>query len=269
MTAPASGILDRSAFVLDFEDEFDATALDEARWITHYLPHWSVPGRTAARYETGDGRLRLRIEADQPPWCPPLDGDLRVSSLQTAVFSGPRGSSIGQHRLRDTAVVETEQPMRVLYAPQDALVEVRMRALPDPRCMVALWMIGIGDSSEHSGEICVAEIFGRDVQPRAARVGMGIHPFHDPTLVDDFSQVEVAIDATELHTYSTEWGPGQVVWYVDDHRVRVVNQAPRYGLGLMLDIYEFAEPGDARAERDYPKVFEVDWLRGYRRRGAD
>jgi hypothetical protein len=261
-------MLDRSGFELEFEDDFDAPGLDESRWIPHYLPHWSVPSLSAARYETGDGRLRLRIDADQPAWCPRLDGELRVSSLQTAVFSGPRGSSIGQHRFHRGAVVETEQETRVLYAPRNALVEVRMRAFADPRCMVALWMIGIGDPPEHSGEICVAEIFGRDVGPTSARVGMGVHPIEDPALADDFAAVDVPIDATTLHTYTAEWTSEGVRWYVDDRLVRSVEQAPAYGLGLMLDIYEFAEPGESRSEPDYPKVFEVDWVRGYRRRSA-
>jgi hypothetical protein len=268
VTASAPATLDRSGFELEFEDGFDSPTLDEMRWIPHYLPHWSVPSRTAARYETGHGRLRLRIDADQAPWSPRLDGEMRVSSLQTAVFSGPRGSSVGQHRFRHDAVVETEQATRVLYAPRNALVEVRMRALADPTCMVALWMVGLGDPPEHSGEICVTEIFGRDVRSDSVRVGIGIHPFEDQALVDDFAAVELRIDATALHTYSAEWTSERVAWYVDEQLVRVVEQAPAYGLSLMLDIYEFAEAGNRRDERDYPKVFEVDWVRGYRRRGG-
>jgi hypothetical protein len=34
---------------------------------------------------------------------------------------------------------------------------------------------------------------------------------------------------------------------------------------FMLDIYEFADgPDPASAPERYPKVFEVDWFRGYR-----
>jgi hypothetical protein len=265
VTITADRTLERSAFELEFEDDFDSPVLDGTRWISHYLPHWSVPTRTAARYEVGGGRLRLRIEADQLPWCPPLDGDLRVSSLQTAVFAGPLGSRVGQHHFRDTAVVETEQTNRASYLPENALVELRMRALRDPRCMVALWMIGLGDAPERSGEICVAEIFGRDIDGDAVRVGMGIHPFEDPALVDDFVTVELAIDATDFHVYSADWTPERVAWYADDRLVRVVGQAPAYPLALMLGVYEFAVENDERSERDYPKVFEVDWVRGYRR----
>ena len=149
-------------------------------------------GPDGARYELRDGTLRLRIDADQPPWCPELDGDLRVSSIQTATFSGPLGSTVGTHPFHPAARVRTPQPERRLYTPEGGLIEVRMRALDDPRVMVALWMIGIGDAPERSGEICVAEIFGRNVGPDRARVGMGIHPFEDPALTDDFEEVELA-----------------------------------------------------------------------------
>jgi hypothetical protein len=50
-------------------------------------------------------RLRLLIEADQSPWCPELDGDVRVSSLQIGVFTGPVDSKVGPHRFAPAAVV--------------------------------------------------------------------------------------------------------------------------------------------------------------------
>ena len=94
-SATAANTLDRSGFEVAFEDDFDRPTLDETRWLPHYLPHWSTPDRTATRYEIRDGVLRLLIEADHAPWCPELDGDLRVSSLQTGVFAGPVGSKVG------------------------------------------------------------------------------------------------------------------------------------------------------------------------------
>ena len=163
-------------YELDFDEGFDGDVLDEGRWIPHYLPQWSTSERSAARYRTGGGRLRLVIEADQPPWCPEFDGAVRVSSLQTGVFAGGLGSRIGQHRFNPDLVVREEQQSRRLYTPPYGLIEVRAKALDDPTCMVALWMIGYEDAPENSAEICVFEIFGRDVQPDCVKVGMGVHP---------------------------------------------------------------------------------------------
>ena len=64
-------------FELEFEDTFDGNELDTARWLPYYLPHWSSRERSAARYVVGEGVLRLRIEEDQQPWCPELDGEVR------------------------------------------------------------------------------------------------------------------------------------------------------------------------------------------------
>jgi Glycosyl hydrolases family 16 len=241
-----------------FEDTFEADTLDRTRWVPYYLPQWSSRERSAARYEVGGGALRLLIEEDQPPWCPELDGDIRVSSLQTGVFAGPLGSRIGQHRFHEEAVVAEEQEDLRLYTPQYGRIELRARAIADPRNMVALWMIGYEDEPERSAEICICEIFGRDVGPEQARVGMGVRPFGDPRITNDFAAEPVAIDATEFHTYTADWTPERVSFLVDGRPVRTVDQSPSYPMQLMLNIYEF-EPGGT-----YPKEFVVDYVRGWR-----
>jgi hypothetical protein len=261
--------LDRSQYELVWQDDFDKPTLDETHWLPHYLPHWSTPDRTAARYELRDSVLRLLIEADMPPWCPALDGDLRVSSLQTGVFAGPVGSKEGQLQFHPDVVVRTAQENRALFTVQRNLIETRMRALADPRAMVSLWMIGLEDTPEHSSEINVAEIFGRNVESDRAHIGMGVHPFGDPAIIDDFIEMEIAIDVREWHTYSADWTPDHIAWYVDDRLIRVVEQSAAYPMQLMLDVYEFPpddDTPDPRDPADYPKAFEVDWVRVSRRR---
>ena len=255
------------AYELEFEDTFDGPTLDEHRWIPCYLPQWSSRERAAARYELGGGRLRLLIDADQQPWAPDLDGAVRVSSLQTGVFAGPVGSTIGQHRFSPAAVVREAQRNVRLYTPQYGLVEMRARASDDPLAMAALWMIGYEDEPERSAEICVCEIFGRDVRPDTAAIGMGVHPFGDPGIVDEFSVETVAIDAREFHVYAAEWTPESISFSVDGRIVRIVEQSPAYPMQLMLGVYEFRrEEGGPPGERAYPKEFVVDYVRGYRRR---
>src|SRR6266498_5359025 len=73
----------KTGYELAFEDTFDGDALDQARWLPHYLPQWSSHEAAAARYKLGDGVLRLLIEADQQPWCREFDGQTRVSSLRS------------------------------------------------------------------------------------------------------------------------------------------------------------------------------------------
>jgi len=262
----ANSRLDRLGYVLEVEDTFQQPTLDERLWIPHYLPHWSSRTASAARYEVGGGLLRLKIEADQEPWNPDIDGELRVSSLQTGVFAGPVGSAIGQHRFRPGLIVREAQESVALYTPRYGLFELRARALDDPAAMVALWMIGYEDEPTRSAEICVCEIFGRDVGTDAARIGMGLHPFGEPSITDAFAAEPVRIDARQTHTYSVVWAPDFVAFYVDDGLIRVVHQSPSYPMQFMLSIYEFRDGPGAPVDSGYPKIFEVETFRGYRPR---
>jgi hypothetical protein len=248
---------------LDFEDTFDGRELDRSRWLPWYLPHWSSRERAAARYELRDGGLRLRIDPGQQPWCPEWDGEVRVSSLQTGQFSGPVGSRVGQHRFHADAVVREEQESVRLYTQRYGRVELRARATDHPDAMVALWLIGFEDEPERSGELCVCEIFGRDVGERESKVGVGVHPFGDPALEDDFEQVSVPLDVTEPHEYRADWTPAGVVFAVDGEIVKTTAQSPAYPLQLMLSLYEFPAGGERRPET-YPRVFDVEAVRGFR-----
>jgi hypothetical protein len=195
-----------------------------------------------------------------------MDGAVRVSSLQTGQFSGPVGSGVGQHRFREGLSVREAQPNVALYAPRYGLVELVARMPDDPDAMAALWMIGYEDEAERSAEICVCEVFGRDVGPRTAAVGVGLHPFGDPAIRDDFARPTVAIDARESHAYAAAWTPDRVVFYVDERPILVSPQSPAYPMQLMLSLYDFRAAGVEPDPARYPKVFAVETVRAYRRR---
>ena len=127
----------------------------------------------------------------------------------------------------------------------EKLREDRLRAVPDVRHVVRpVW---------------------RDVTPGGAKVGMGVHPFGDPDIVDDFAAEPVPIDARDFHLYAAEWTPDGVSFSVDGEQVRVVDQSPGYPMQLMLGIYEFPDDsGGADPASAYPKELVVDYVRGYR-----
>jgi Glycosyl hydrolases family 16 len=250
--------MDPLGYDLVFEDRFTDPRLDRTRWLPYYLPQWSSRSQAAARYTVGDG-LRLRIEADQPPWCPELDGNVRVSSLQTGIYAGPLGSRVGQHRFNPAAVVREAQDPLQLYTPRYGRVEVRAKASDDPAVMVALWMIGFEDRPDRSAEICVCEIFGREVRPDGAQVGMGVRPFGDSRITDEFEKVPITADVRDFHVYAAEWTLDHVAFFVDGERRKVVDQSPNYPMQVMLGIYDFGGPVAGR----YPKEFAVDYVRGY------
>jgi hypothetical protein len=251
-----------------FFDDFAGTALDTAVWVPHYLPMWSSRAASAASYRVAGSELRLAIPPEQEPWCAAdHEEPLRVSGIQSGVFSGPVGSTIGQQPFREGLLVQEFQPTQWGWTTKFGRLDVRARMVLDPRSMASVWMVGLEDAPERSGEICVFEIFGDalgtdDRGLPTAAVGEGIHPFRDPTLVEDFATTRLAIDVAQFHTYGAQWQPGRVTFSVDGALIRTVNQAPDYPMQLMVAVFDFpAKPVATDAPAVVPELV-VDWVRG-------
>ena len=246
-------------------DHFDGGPLDTRVWIPHYLPQWSSRAESAATYEVAESELRLTIPAEQGLWCPDdHDPPLRVSGVQSGVFSGEPGSTVGQQPFREGQVVREFQPTQWGWTPEYQPLEVRARMELSPRSMASVWMVGLEDEPSRCGEICVFEVFGdalftEDGEPRAA-VGQGVHPFRDPSLTDDFAAPRLAIDVTEFHVYAADWQPGRVDFLVDDRHVRSVDQAPDYPMQMMVAVFDFPAKADA-APADHVPLLAVDYVR--------
>lgn len=254
--------MDRTNYELEFEDDFSQTVLDRSKWFPYYLPQWKNKESSGARYRLDGQVLRLLIEEDQEPWAPEHNGEIRVSNFQTGVHAGPLGSPIGQHRFKTGLVVQEEQEEQRLYLPVYGIIEIRAKALVDPRCMVALWLIGFESEPDDCAEICVMEIFGNEAQPGYALVGVGVKAHLDPRMSEDFQKIAVDLDLRDWHTYAVKWSPESISFYLDDHWLKTVDQAIGYPMQLMLNIYEFER--EIGPTGSYPKEFQVDWVRGYR-----
>ncbi|GHF54517.1 hypothetical protein HNQ07_003611 [Deinococcus metalli] len=258
---------DRPGYQLEFNEMFDTSTLDPSRWLPYYLPHWSGRARSAARYTLPGNGLALHITSDQQPWLPEIDGALRVSCLQTGARSGALGSRDGQHRFHpDLRVREPVETTR-LYTPQFGYFETRVRAVPIPGYMLALWMIGFEERPHESGEICIFELFGQDLTSGAATVRYGVHPFGDPTLREEFYADTLTMDASAFHTYALDWQPDRLHFYVDGALLRTVWQSPQYPMQFMLTLYELpAQLQECGAP--WPRTAHVAYLRGYGRTQA-
>jgi hypothetical protein len=273
MTADEKGFppnpLTRRGYRLEFNEDFSGPRLDTAKWLPYYLPQWSRRELAAARYSLPGSCLQLHIEADQKPCCPDYDGKIRVSSLQTGCFSGPVGSSVGQHRFNPHLVVKEEQPVLTNYTPKYGYFETRLKAVPIPGYMVALWMIGFERSPEQSAEICICEIFGAKATSKQGTVGYGLHPFGDALIHDEFYKDVFEIDVSQYHIYAADWRPEHVEFFLDNRSIRTIHQSPRYPMQLMLGIYEIPNQLSAESRLDiWPKTLEVDYVRGYQLAGG-
>lgn len=259
----AANPIERPGYRIEFFDDFEGRSLSVEKWFPYYTPQWSSREKSAARFEVADGVLQLQICEDQKPWCPEHDGEIRVSSLQTGCFSGPKGSKIGQHRFNpDLVVTEAQEAIR-LYTPTYGYFETRLKAIPIPGYMVAFWMIGFEEKGDDSGEICICEIFGDQINSTSSEIGYGLHPQKDPRIKDEFFKHQLGIDASKFHIYAAEWSPTKVDFYIDNQHVRTIHQSPNYPMQFMLGVYELPWLLQPSKLTPWPKVFEVDYVRAY------
>jgi glycosyl hydrolase family 16 len=252
----------------DFRDDFDGSDLDTSVWVPHYLPQWSSRAESAATYAVAESELRLTIPPEQGLWCPGDHDPMRVSGIQSGVFSGPVGSTVGQQPFREGAVVREFQPTQWGWTPRYGLLEVRARMDLSARSMAAVWMVGLEDEPARSAEICIFEVFGEALEagdgvPTAA-VGMGVHPFRDPALTDEFAAERMAIDVAEPHAYAADWRPGRVDFLVDGRHVKTVRQAPDYPMQMMIAVFDFPAKAAPALQPDHVPALAVDYVRSVR-----
>ncbi|MFC7494851.1 MULTISPECIES: glycoside hydrolase family 16 protein [unclassified Nocardioides] len=249
---------------MTFSEDFAGPDLDPARWLTSYLPVWSSTADTAATYVVENGQLRLFIPPDQGLWCavdhePPL----RVSAIQSGAYSGAVGSTRGQQRFREGQLVLEEQPRFEGWLTSGGRVEIRCAMTISPRSMAALWLAGFEDDPEQvqCGELCVVEVFGKDLTPESAEVGVGIKAFRDPALRQDFAAPRVPIDVADFHTYAVEWDAQEAVFTVDDEEVRRCAAPPTYPMQAMVGVFDFPDWSNGDDDHLVPAL-TVDWIRG-------
>jgi Glycosyl hydrolases family 16 len=245
--------------------EFDDPDLDRSTWLTSYLPAWSSRTASAATYAVENSCLTLTIPPTQGLWCPgEHEPPLRVSGLQSGSWSGPVGSRRGQQRFREGQVVREEQPRFEGWLPTSGHVEIRCAMTLSPRSMAALWLSGFEDDPEQlqCGELCVVEVFGKDVGPGpSAQVGVGIKPFRDPALRSDFAVPRLPIDVSEFHSYAVDRDAAEAVFTVDGAEVRRCARPPGYPMQVMVGVFDF--PGWSVGDDDHLlPALTIDWIRG-------
>ena len=128
--------------------------------------------------------------------------------MQSGNRSGPVGSTDGQQAVFDgPAGHARSSPTFAGHLQSGGHLEIRCRMTISPRSMAAFWLCGFEDEPEHCGEICVTEVFGKDVVPgESAEVGVGLKQIRDPHLAQDFAAPRLPIDVAEFHDYAVGLG---------------------------------------------------------------
>jgi Glycosyl hydrolases family 16 len=250
-----------------FLDDFEGSELDTDVWLPHYLPQWSSRAESAATYTVADSELRLTIPPEQGLWCAgDHESPLRVSGIQSGLFSGPVGSPIGQQPFREGLVVREAQDTWWGWTPEYGRLEVRARMELSPRSMAGVWMSGLEDRPERSAEILIFEVFGdalaSDGGRPTAEVGMGTRRFRDPAITGEFVAPRLDVDVSEFHVYAAEWRPGRVDLLIDGEHVKTVDEAPEYPMQMMVAVFDFPDKAASSPQPDHVPELAVDYVRG-------
>jgi len=243
-------------------DDFDNPDLDPKVWLPHYLPMWSSREATRASYRIEDSCLVLDIPPEQGRWLPDDHSPLRLSGVQSGSRSGPVGSTAGQQAVYPGQLVREEEPEFAGHLQKHGHLEIRCRMRISPRSMAAMWLCGFEEEPEHCGEICVVEVFGKDLVPgESAEVGVGLKQIRDPDLAEDFAAPRLPIDVAEFHTYAVDWGSEEAVFSVDGEEVRRCPAPPTYPLQVMVAVFDFPEWSTGDDDQLVPELV-VDRISG-------
>ena len=200
------------------EDDFAAPELDRTLWFPHHLPQWSSRAQSAARYRFA-GRCAAPHDRRRPAALVPrlrrrharlLAADRCVSPGRSAAASGSTASPLMPSSARS-------RPTRTLYTPAVRLLrapgplsrrpEQHGRALDDRLSRTNRTGRRRSVSPRSSAATC---------EPDVAAVGMGVHPFGDPRITDEWAQQTGRRRRNRFHVYAVEWTTAHVAFFVDD-----------------------------------------------------
>lgn len=239
-------------------DDFNKDTLNKEYWLECYLPQWSCKDKTKPSYRINNSILTLYIANDQEPWSKEYNGNIRVSNLQTGVFSGPVGSSIGQHHFSKQLIVKEEQSPKFLVTPFYGQVEFKCRCNISKENVAALWMIGTEVNKNESSELCLFELKGFNIKKGKSVIGYGIRKFADPLLSDEFYEESFSIDVSKWNVFSLDWKKDCVDFYINGKHIKTISQSPNYRMQLMLNLYDLEniKNEDNTFDIDYVKVID-------------
>ena len=247
-TAPSpTGSASLAGWRLAWADEFNGRSLDRRRW--------NVKNDTSVDYDRAciTGRERNVFVRD---------GRLTLRAQKESFTCGAR------RRGYTTAYLDTIGKASFTYG----RFEIRAKSPTRPHNSKSLWpAFWLRPDDGGNGEIDVVELPGGEQYYRAATQAI----FYDytPTKQDNRYTFTSGYPADGFHTYTTEWEPGVLRWYIDGRKVyqRDRSTTPwfdrvfRRPYHLRLNFQVGGWLGDPDSSTAFPADFQVDYVRVWRR----
>lgn len=269
-------------YQLFWQDEFDGSELDTTIWRTTYgnPKPWDC---TLPRKECG-----TELQLYQTDNVIVSNGTLKlIAQREASVYKGIygenhtcvnkiKGDSFNLAFNYTSGAIETKADT---IAFQYGRFEIRCRLPIGTGMWPAFWLWGGGGGTGRAGEIDILEIFSSD----QAIYTTSVHNGNKKARVDKV----IDWDIQEWHTYTAEWEPTSIKYYIDKQLIRTFQRFKRVNceditrtrslrrneafpwkqwMVLRLNLALNPEPGmEVTSATPFPGLMEVDYVRVYRK----
>lgn len=236
-----------SAWKAVFDDEFDGTTLDSARWATCY--YWSSTTCTNSRTQ--------ELELYTPKNVGVASGELRLTARRE-VASGE-----GRRFAYTSGMVSSASPDRTMFAFRYGYIEARARIPAGAGFWSAFWLLPSSRSA--LPEVDVFEIVG--YQP-----GVVLEFTHWLTTNGEQqfgNAVGLRAAGGGWHVYGLDWEPSSLTWYVDGRKVWRMDDrtaVPQQDMMLIADLAVGGPYATApSAATPFPSTMRFDYIKVWQR----
>ena len=262
--------IEKEGWELTFSDDFDRPQLNDIYWYpayrsgrVEYLNRIGAPQRWVdhnAHFVIEDSLLKLRITNDLP--FRPEKTHPCVSCVTTS-----------DHRVGATP---DQYVVMEKFSQKYGWFEIRCKMPRGEGLMSAFWLHHVDPAKQEYSidgrmkgledgvlEIDIFEQQGRYITDHGSKVDLNIHftkGCHDlVALPEDLS--------ADFHTWACEWEEGCIRWYLDGRIIKeYTGPTPPEKMFVLIALFQYnGWIGTVDPELVYPKDFEIDYVRIYKR----
>ncbi|WP_066173636.1 carbohydrate binding domain-containing protein [Bacillus marinisedimentorum] len=268
----------QSDWDLVWSDEFIADEIDLSKW-SYDIGNWVID-ENGDGIAPGWGNNELQYYTDSQENSYIEDGKLVIEAKKE---ESPVTDEFGSYQYT-SAKLKTKD----LFSKKYGKFEAKMKLPAGKGYWPAFWMMPQNDvygSWPASGEIDIMEAAGKDLSAIGGTIHFG-EEYPNNTYKGAEYHFPEGEDITGFHTYSIEWEPGEIRWYVDGELYQTLdnwfskgtNQADKFSFPAPFDqefymILNLAVGGWYGGNPDdttqFPGKMEVDYVRAYELTGRE